>query len=98
MHGGEDPHDLELDDHHPFHQHVYPVSTIQVDVQVADPHGHLPLHHQSPLSQRRLETDLVRVLEQPGPEVTMDINRSADNVPRNPVVSSCRSSPIPFPP
>jgi hypothetical protein len=33
---------------------------VQVDVQVAGPNRRLPLHLQSTLPQRRLETDLVR--------------------------------------
>jgi hypothetical protein len=76
---------LDFDDQHPFHQHVDPVPTIQVDVQATDPNRHLPLHLQSPLSQRRLEADLVRVLEHARPEITVDIDGSADDLAGRPI-------------
>jgi hypothetical protein len=85
MHRGEPLYDLDFDDHHPSDQHVYPVPTIQVHVQVADPNRHLPLHFQSTLSQRRLQTDLVRVLEHSRPEIAVDVNRCADHLSGSPI-------------
>jgi hypothetical protein len=46
---------------------------------------HLPLPLQSTLSQRRLETDLARVLGHARPEITVDIDGSADDLAGNPV-------------
>ena len=96
MDRGELLYGLEFDDHQPLDEHVDPVPTFQIDVQVADSNRHLPLHLQPTLPERRLETDLVGVLQHSRPEISMDVDRPANDRAGYPVGIKFLKTGAPF--